>query len=171
MYPTPGHLWYKAQTEVGYRFGQDFQKLLQVETVTGRRKSRSTVSLTEPKYGNEPQSLYPMHPACIDGCFQTVTPSLWARERATVNAVLVPAIIDNLVVYVTIASVLEGLALVILEYTGRGRSEEAKSFFSSCSVFDPASGNVMLEMNGLRYHELDTGSDMHERYMYNRTIW
>ena len=112
-----------------------------------------------------------MHPACIDGCFQTVTPSLWAGERATVNAVLVPAIIDSLVVYPTIASVPEGLSLATSEYTGRGRFDEAKSFFSSCSAFDPASGNVMLEMNGLRYHKLDTGSDMHDRHTYNRTIW
>lgn len=171
IYPTPAHLWYKAQTEVGYGFGPDFQKLLQVETVAGQRKSRSIVSLAEPKSAHEPQSPYPMHPACIDGCFQTVTPSLWAGERATVNAVLVPAVIDNLVVYPNSAGVQEGLSVARSEYTGRGRLEEAKSFFSNCSIFDPASGNIMLKMDGLRYHKLDTGSDMHDRHTYNRTIW
>lgn len=171
MYPTPAQLWYKAQTEVGYGFGPGFQKLLQVETVTGKRKSRSTISLAEPKSGHEPQSPYPMHPASMDSCFQTVTPSLWAGERATVNAVLIPAIIDSLVVYPSIAGVEEGLSLASSEYTGRGRLEEAKSFFSTCSVFDPASGNIMLKMDGLRYHKLATGSDMHDRHTYNRTIW
>lgn len=75
-YPTPAHLWYKAQTEVGYRFGPGFKKQLFIETVAGQRKSRSITSLTEPRSSYSPQSLYPMHPACIDGCFQTVTPSL-----------------------------------------------------------------------------------------------
>ncbi|MCJ1384548.1 hypothetical protein MMC17_007665 [Xylographa soralifera] len=136
-YPTPYHLWYKAQTESVH----------------------------------SPQSLYPMHPACIDGCFQTVTPSLWAGERFTINAVLVHATIDNLVVYQKIAGVEEGISLAKSEYTGRGRMEEAKSFFSSCSVFDQASGKIMLKMNGLRYHKLDMGSDMHDQHTYNRTIW
>ncbi len=171
LYPTPAQLWYKAQIEVGYGFGPDFQKLLQVETLTGQRKSRSTVSLVEPKSSHEPQSSYPMHPACIDGCFQTVTPSLWAGERATLSAVLVPATIDNLVIYSRLVGVQEGLSLARSEYTGRGRLEEAKSFFSTCSVFDQASGNIMLKMDGLRYHKLDTGSDMHDRHTYNRTVW
>ena len=171
LYPTPAQLWYKAQIEVGYGFGPDFQKLLQVETVAGQRKSRSTISLAEPKSGHEPQSLYPLHPASIDSCFQTVTPSLWAGERATINAVLVPATIDNIVLYPSIAGLQVGLSLASSAYTGRGRVEEAKSFYSNCSVFDPASGDIMLKMDGLRYHKLDTGSDMHDRHTYNRTIW
>lgn len=112
-----------------------------------------------------------MHPACIDGCFQTVTPSLWAGDRAAVNAVLVPATIDSLVVYPSIVDIQEGLSLTESKYTGRGRHEEAKSFFSDCSVFDPASGEIVLKMDGLRYHKLDTGSDMHDRHTYNRTVW
>lgn len=112
-----------------------------------------------------------MHPASIDSCFQTVTPSLWAGERATINAVLVPAMIDNIVLYPSIAGLQEGLSLASSEYTGRGRVEEAKSFYSNCSVFDPASGDIMLKMDGLRYHKLDTGSDMHDRHTYNRTVW
>ncbi|ERF75982.1 hypothetical protein EPUS_01348 [Endocarpon pusillum Z07020] len=170
-YPTPAHLWYKAQTEVGYGFGPGFQKQLFVETVAGQRESRSITSLTEPESAHSPQSLYPMHPACIDGCFQTVTPSLWAGERATINAVLVPATLDNLVVYPKVSGVEEGLSLARSQYTGRGRREEAKSFFSDCSVFDQASGKIMLKMNGLRYYKLDMGSDMHDRHTYNRTIW
>ena len=171
IYPMLASLWYKAQTEAGYGFGPEFQKLLQIETVTGQRQCRSTVALTEPKSGHEPQSPYPMHPACIDGCFQTVTPSLWAGERATISAVLVPATIDNLVVYPGIAGVPEGLSIASSRYTGRGRLEETKSFFSSCSVFDPGSGKPLLKLDGLRYHKLDTGNDMHDRHTYNRTVW
>lgn len=171
VYPTPCHLWYKAQTEVGYGFGPGFQRQLFVECLAGKRNSRSIVSLTEPESAHSPQSLYPMHPACIDGCFQTVTPSLWAGERAAMNAVLVPATIDNLIIYPKIAGIERGLSLANSEYSGRGRMEEAKSFFSSCSVFDQASGKIMLKMDGLRYHKLDMGSDMHDQHTYNRTIW
>ena len=169
-YPTPYHLWYKTQTEVGYGFGPGFQRQLFVEVVARKRESRSIVSLTEPESAHSPQILYPMHPACIDGCFQTVTPSLWAGERFTIYAVPVPATIDNLMIYQKTAGVEEGVSLAKSEYTGRGRMEEAKSFFSSCSVFDQASGKIMLKMDGLRYHKLDIGSDMHDQHTYNRTI-
>ena len=170
-YPTPAHLWYKAQSEVGYGFGPTFTKQLLVETVAGRRESRSLTSLVEPPSAHSPQSLYPMHPACIDGCFQTVTPSLWAGQRATINAVLVPAGIDDLVIYPKLPDVEQALSLARSEYTGRGRIEEAKNFFSNCSVFDQVSGKIMLKMEGLRYHKLDTGRDTHDRHTYNRTIW
>ena len=170
-YPTSAHLWYKAQIEVGYGFGPGFQRQLFVETVAGQRESRATISLTEPESAHSPQSLYPMHPACIDGCFQTVTPSLWSGERATIDAVLVPATIDNLVVYPKIPGSEEGLSLAKSGYTGRGRIEETKSFFSDCSVFDKASGKILLKMDGLRYHKLDTGRDTHDLHTYNGTIW
>ncbi|KAL8737061.1 MAG: hypothetical protein Q9181_002058 [Wetmoreana brouardii] len=43
------------------------------------------------------------------------------------------------------------------EYSGRGRLEEAKSFFSNCSVYDPESGAILMQMSGLRFAKLDTG--------------
>jgi NADPH:quinone reductase-like Zn-dependent oxidoreductase len=170
-YPTPFHLWYKAQAEVGYGFGPGFQKLLSTEVVTGKRKCRSLLSLLEPKSAHSPQSLYPMHPACIDCCFQTVTPSLWAGERYALNAVLVPASIDDLMIYPKISGAETGLSLANSEYTGRGRVEEAQSFFSNCEVFEPQSGECLLKMSGLRYHKLDTGTNVHSRHTYSRTVW
>jgi acyl transferase domain-containing protein len=95
-YPTSGQMWYRAQREAGYGFGPSFQKLLSVESRSGQRHGRSLVSLSEPKSKWDPQSYYPIHPASLDGCFQTVTPSLWAGERSSLNAVLVPSIIDDL---------------------------------------------------------------------------
>jgi len=170
-FPTPAHLWYKPQTEVGYGFGPGFKKQLFIESTAGQRNSRSITSLAEPESAHSPQSLYPMHPACIDGCFQTVTPSLWAGQKETIDAVLVPATIDDLVIYKKIIGAKEGLSIAESEYTGRGRIEEAKSFFSGCSVFDQSSGKIMLKMEGLRYHELDTGKGMHDQHTYNRYTW
>src|SRR5204863_946190 len=96
-YATASRLWYKAMHDAGYNFGPLFQKHLEVESVPETRQSRSLVSLAEPPSAWV-QSVYPMHPACIDGCFQSVAPSLWNGNRSSINAVLVPAIVDDVVI-------------------------------------------------------------------------
>ena len=168
---SPGHLWYKALTDVGYGFGPHFQKQLTVESIAGQRKSRSLVSLIEPPSAWSPQSPYPMHPACIDGCFQTVTPSLWAGERSAINAVLVPAVVDDLVINPAATRPAVGLSVTNSEYIGRGRKEEAKNYLSNCSVFDPDTGSLLLRLTGLRYHKLDTGEGPHASHTYNHSVW
>ncbi|KAF7917217.1 uncharacterized protein EAE98_010322 [Botrytis deweyae] len=157
QYPTSGKVWYKAQAEAGYGFGPSFQKLLKVESSSGQRQSRAQVSLAEPASKWSPQSYYPIHPAALDGCFQTVTPALWAGERSSVNAVLVPSIIDDLIINSVPAGLQEGLSLASSEYSGRGRLEEAKSYFANCSVYHPDTGALLMQMSALRFAKLDTG--------------
>ena len=168
---SPGRLWYKALSDVGYGFGPHFQKQLTVESITGQRKSRSHVTLAEPPSAWSPQSPYPMHPACIDGCFQTVTPSLWSGDRSAINAVLVPAVVDNLLINPVTTRPELGLSVTISEYTGRGREEESKNYLSNCSVYDPVTGSLLLQLSGLRYHKLDTGKGSQATHIYNRSIW
>lgn len=112
-----------------------------------------------------------MHPVCIDGCFQTVTPSLWAGERSAISAVLIPASIDSLVINSAVIRPPSGISVSSSEYTGRGRLEEAKNHLSNCSVYDPQTGVMLLKLDGLRYHELDTGIDTHAAHTYNRIMW
>lgn len=171
VHPTPAHLWYKAQSEVGYGFGPSFQRTLMTETLAGQRRSRCTTLLEEPQSAHSPQSPYPMHPACIDGCFQTVTPSLWSGERPSINAVLVPATVDDLIIYAKVDNAKEGLSVATSHYNGRGRMEESKNFHSNCTVFDLETSLPLLKMQGLHYHKLDTGRDVHQKHTYNRTIW
>lgn len=168
---TPAHLWYKAQKDVGYGFGPLFQKLQDVETLTGQRQARIKVSLEEPPSAYSPQSIYPMHPVCIDGCFQTVTPSLWAGDRSAVNAVLVPASIDSLVIHPVVSRPQSGISVSQSLYTGRGRLEEAKSYLSNCAVYNPDTASPLLKLDGLRYHKLDTGIDTHAAHTYTRAMW
>lgn len=97
QHPVYGSSWYKAMHEAGYNFGPLFQKVLEIESLSASRNSRSKVSLALPME-EIPQSYFPLHPVCMDGCLQTVVPSLWAGNRAEVNAVLIPAIIDGLVI-------------------------------------------------------------------------
>lgn len=169
-YPTSGQMWYKAQGETGYGFGPDFQRLLEVESVSGQRHCRTLVSLIEPKSKWAPQSSYPIHPASLDGCFQTVTPSLWAGERSSLNAVLVPSIIDDLIINRVGTDLKKGLSIASSEYSGRGRLEEAKSYFSNCSVYDSESGAVLMQMSGLRFAKLDTVAKP-DPHTFDRISW
>ena len=168
--PTTGQLWYKAQSEIGYGFGPAFQKLLQVESTSGQRHSRSIVSLTDPASKWSPQSYYPVHPAALDGCFQTVTPALWAGERDSLNSVVVPSIIDSLIINKVPAHLEEGLSVANSQYSGRGRLEEAKSYFANCSVHDPATGALLVQLSGLRFAKLDTGVKA-DPHTFDRISW
>ncbi|KAI9688389.1 MAG: Type I Iterative PKS [Bathelium mastoideum] len=169
-HPTSGQMWYKAQTEVGYGFGPSFQKLHKVESTSGQRHCRSLVSLTEPESKWSPQSYYPIHPASLDGCFQTVTPSLWSGERSSLNAVLVPSIVDSLVVNRVRPTLKEGLSIADSQYSGRGRLEEAKSYFSNCSVYDSDTGALLMQMSGLHFAKLDTGLKP-DPHTFDRISW
>ena len=112
-----------------------------------------------------------MHPVCIDGCFQTVAPSLWAGERSAIDAVLIPAAIDDLIINPMITRTAAGLSVTNSEYAGRGRHEEANNYLSNCSVFDPETGSLLLKLSGLRYHKLDTGARPHAAHTYNSSVW
>ncbi|RFU28992.1 hypothetical protein B7463_g7334, partial [Scytalidium lignicola] len=155
---APASLWYKAMSDAGYGFGPLFQRLQEVEAISGDRCSRSLISLIEPT-STWQQSPYPMHPVIIDACFQSVTPSLVAGKRTAMNAVLVPAIIDDLIIHPRKAQHEIGLSAAYSEYVGRGRPEENKNYMASCSVYDRETGAALLQLKGLRFHKLDTGKD------------
>jgi acyl transferase domain-containing protein len=167
---TPGHLWYKAMHDAGYNFGPHFQKHLEIESTAGQRHSRSLVSLVQPASAWD-QSCYPMHPACIDGCFQSVAPSLWKGDRSNINSVLVPAIVDNIVIASRPALPEQGISITTSEYLGVGRKEDMKNYSSSGSVYDPTTGNLVFEITGLRYHRLETREDIHAAHIYTRLGW
>ncbi|RDW89666.1 putative polyketide synthase [Coleophoma cylindrospora] len=169
-YPTPGRLWYKAMHDAGYYFGPVFQKQIEVETLSGSQTSRSLVSLMEPEE-EYTQSSYPMHPVCIDGCFQTVGPSLWKGNRSTVNAVLVPAIIDSIIINTRETRPNVGISLTSAEFVGIGRRDETKNFKSNASVYHPDTGALLFQVTGLRYSRLETQADLHATHSYCRVDW
>ncbi|KAL8895775.1 MAG: hypothetical protein Q9192_003453 [Flavoplaca navasiana] len=166
---TDGQTWYKAMNDAGYNFGPLFQKQLEVDSTSGERHSRSIVSFAEPE-SEHPQSHYPIHPACIDGCLQTSAPSLWKGDRSSVNAVLVPAIIDEVII--TDRQHPEtAIADTNSQYVGLGRREETKSYMSNASVYCPSSGSLLFRVSGLRYHKLDTQEDPYASHNYSRVTW
>ncbi|KAI4270007.1 MAG: hypothetical protein LQ337_006959, partial [Flavoplaca oasis] len=143
--------------DAGYNFGPLFQKQLEVDSTSGERHSRSIVSFAEPE-SEYPQAHYPIHPTCIDGCSKTSAPSLWKGDRSSVNAVLVPAIIDEVII--TDRQHPEtAIADTNSQYVGLGRREETKSYMSNASMYCPRSGSLLFRVSGLRYHKLDTKED------------
>jgi acyl transferase domain-containing protein len=170
-YPTPGRAWYKAMAEAGYNFGDSFRNHLMVESMTGQRKSRSTVSLKPPpsSYG---QSFYPMHPACIDGCFQTVSPALWKGDRTDVGAVLVPSVLSSLVISGGRTELPEeAISVASAHWLGLGRTDAPRNYGTNCSVYDPNDGALLLEMKDLKFAELETSEEEGPGHTFTQMSW
>ncbi|KAF5878019.1 putative polyketide synthase protein [Botrytis fragariae] len=167
---TPGRSWYKALAAAGYNFGPAFQKHLMVESTTGKRASRSTVSMIVPESSYE-QSFYPMHPASIDGCFQTVSPALWEGDRTTVGTVLVPSVISSLIISGRGQLPDEAISIASATYSGLGRRDAHKNYGTSCSVYHPASGDLLLQLEGLKFAELETSEDEKPVHTFTHLLW
>ncbi|KAK8429569.1 putative polyketide synthase [Phyllosticta citricarpa] len=169
-HPASGKLWYKAMEDVGYGFGPVFQKHLETECTSGQRKSRSLIDLTVPP-SDYVQSQYPMHPACIDACLQTCAPALWKGNRSSVNAVLIPAIIDDLEISSTAASPSTGMSVASASYVGVGRPEEAKNYMADATVYEPESGAFLFQVRGLRFHKLEMSAGSYANHKFTRLSW
>lgn len=165
-----GMAWYKAMEDAGYGFGPLFQRQLEVEAIAGQKRSRATVDMADPPSAY-PQSFYPIHPACLDGCLQTCAPSLWSGRRNSVNAVLVPAIIDELTIVQQDGKTGTGIGISTAKYVGLGRKDLTKNFMSDSSVYDTESGNLLVRISGLRYHKLDTRESPYEAHKYSSVVW
>ncbi|KAL2069921.1 hypothetical protein VTL71DRAFT_14600 [Oculimacula yallundae] len=169
-YPTPGRSWYKALAEAGYNFGPAFQGHLSVESTTGERESRSVVSLREPpsSYG---QSFYPIHPACIDACFQTVSPALWQGDRTTVGAVLVPSVISSLIINARNQQPEEAISVASAQFAGIGRLDAPRNYATNASVYNPKDGALLFELKGLKFAELETGEQEKPKHTFTHLSW
>ncbi|KAK7422917.1 hypothetical protein QQZ08_009273 [Neonectria magnoliae] len=165
-------LWYGSMADAGYGFGPSFQKQLEVEVTLGEPKSRSLVSLTSPA-SKWKQSYYPLHPAVMDGCFQTVSPSLWHGDRSAVDSLLIPAGVDSLTISAFPQDQLPevGLSVSSAKYLGRGRFEDKIHYSSYASVYHPETGAAIFDMKGLRYHRLETQNTSSQPYPYTRLEW
>lgn len=170
LHPVPGTVWYKAMSDVGYKFGKSFQKLLLAETVSGSRQCRSHIDLVPPtsKYL---QSEYPLHPVALDGCMQSCAPGLWRGMRSSVDAVLVPATIDDIIVRTTDRMPAKGVSDSISVMGVPGRFEEAKNYASSAKVYDFETGELIFKLTGLRYHKLDFQDSPYAAHKYSRLLW
>ncbi|KAL9111466.1 MAG: hypothetical protein Q9227_004144 [Pyrenula ochraceoflavens] len=170
-HPSPGKLWYKAMADVGQIWGPDFQQILSVEATEGQSYSRSIVSLVPPSSKWEPQSEYPLHPACMDGLVQAVFPAYYDGSHANVEGVLLPARIDQLTVSGRTRNSHEALSIGTCEFQSVGIPEESRKLLSNASVFDPLSGDFIMELKGLAFTPLDVDKSFHLSHTYSRLSW
>ncbi|KAI0441390.1 putative polyketide synthase [Xylaria telfairii] len=154
-YPQSAKLWYKAQQEVGMGFGSTFQKIEHIESVSGSRTCRATVSMLPPSSKWDPQSYYPVHPAVLDACLQTATSANAAGERSLIKDTMIPALVDDMVINKMPRDVAKGLSVAESIYTGRGRKDVAKSWTANIAIHNPDSGELLIRVRGLNYIRLD----------------
>lgn len=170
QHSTPAGTWYKAMREVGYSFGPSFQKQLAVEAVAGRRSNRALVSLDHPP-SSHAQSEYPLHPACLDSCFQAGSASLHRGHRAGVSQLLLPAVVDELTIPAQASSPVKGMALASAQYIGKGRKSDAKRYKSHVDVYDVDNGRLVFRLRGLHYHALDSAPEAQLQHTFTRLVW
>ncbi|KAI4952622.1 Type I Iterative PKS [Alternaria rosae] len=170
QHATPAALWYKSMSDVGYNFGKAFQKLQSVEATSGSRQCRSQVDFSFPE-SDFTQSAYPIHPAVFDGCMQSCAPGLWRGIKSSVNAVLVPAIIDDVVVRTDTGLLGTAISVSKTVFSGPGRKDLAKNHSSSAKVYDPTTGGLVFKLTGLHYHMLDFQDNPYAAHSYSRLVW
>jgi acyl transferase domain-containing protein len=153
--PQGAGLWYKVERDIGMEFGPAFQKLISIEATSGVRACRTLVSLSPPDSPFSPQSYYPIHPAALDGCFQTPIPANMAGERINVRDAMIPAIVDDVIINKVPVGLKEGLSYATSVYSGRGRPDQDKSWVANTSVYDHETGALAMRITGLNYVKLD----------------
>jgi len=151
----PARGWYKVKRDTGMEFGPAFQKLLKVEATAGVRACRTLLSLSAPDGPFAPQSYYPIHPAALDGCLQSPIPANAVGERINVRDVMIPVLIDEIIINPVRSDLNEGISNAESVYSGRGRSDQDKSWVANTSVYDSETGKLAVRMTGVNYVKLD----------------
>ncbi|KAH6855501.1 hypothetical protein B0I37DRAFT_423972 [Chaetomium sp. MPI-CAGE-AT-0009] len=168
--PTSAKLWYKAQNEIGMNFGPAFQKVLSIEATSGQQTSRALLSLEPPKSKWEPQSYYPIHPAVLDACLQSVTPALVAGERSRIQDITIPSVLDDIIINKVPKVLQEGLSLAESVFTERGRKDQLKSYYANINVYDPETGALFVRVRGMHVTKLDGGPKA-DPHTFHRVSW
>ncbi|KAF9884922.1 hypothetical protein FE257_000913 [Aspergillus nanangensis] len=152
---VPVQRWYKATSDIGMGFGPVFKRMLQVESTSGVRACRVLLTMKPPDSAHSPQSYYPVHPAALDGCFQTPIPANMEGDIVNVRDVMIPTIVDEVIINKLPPELSDAIADASSVYSGRGRLDEDKSWVASSSIFDSQSGALMVRITGLHYIKLD----------------
>ncbi|PYH94535.1 ketoacyl-synt-domain-containing protein [Aspergillus ellipticus CBS 707.79] len=160
---TPGYLWHKAFAETGLDHEPAFQRLQKVETRAGKRHCRSLVTLTDPPVPYDPQSLYPIHPAALEGLFQAITPALCAGIRAHLRECLVPSTIDDMIINPSGGSD-TGLAIASSLHSHGHDSNRGDA-----SLYDET-GSLLVQVQGVSYAPIHIDNPIPTQWL-TRDIW
>ncbi|KAI3327074.1 reducing type I polyketide synthase [Xylariaceae sp. AK1471] len=167
-YPMSNGTWYKRMRAYGFNFGPAFQKIIAMESSSSQRTGRSKVSL-QPPTSKWTQSSYPLHPACMDGCFQSVT-ATWDGDSRVMDT-LIPLQIDSLFVPFRSQQPEEGISAARSDFTGVGRVDVMKNYAFSCAVYHPDEGSLVFDMKGIRYATLGNAEGTSSSHAYCHLSW
>jgi acyl transferase domain-containing protein len=167
-YPMSNGTWYKKMRAYGFNFGPAFQKIVAMESSSSQRTGRSKVSLQAP-VTEWTQSAYPLHPACMDGCFQSVT-ATWDGDSSVMDT-LIPLQIDSLFVPFRSKQPDEGISVARSDFTGVGRVDVMKNYAFSCAVYEPDGGDLVFDMKGIRYATLGNADSTASSHAYCQLRW
>lgn len=104
-----------------------------------------------------------MHPISVDGILQACGPALWNGNRTNMNAVIIPANIDDIVICPRPNSTTTSTAVVSSSYTGLGDPNETKNFTVNVNVYDIDTGLLLFQLSKLRTSILNTRAVSHYR--------
>lgn len=155
QYPQSFSTWYKTQREVGMDFGPSFQRVSQLEAVSGQRSCRALVDLVAPSSKWDPQSRYSLHPAVLDACLHTLMAPNACNEHSLVKETQLPGVTDECFINPISLGMRKGLVLSQSKYSGRGRPDQAKGLLGNVAVYDAASGAVLMGLKNLHYATLE----------------
>ena len=164
---VPGSIWYKAMRDVGYHFGPAFQPCLLVESKADSRRCRALIKLDVPE-SRYPQSHYSMHPAAIDGSLQIATVALNRGLHSAIRTLMPPALIDDLVIFPQ-PNATRGIVASEAVWSGVGRSEDTKRYVSDIRTFVEGSNDLLLHLQGLRYHAISASMD--QPHAFTQIVW
>ena len=167
---VPVERWYKATRDIGMGFGPVFKRMLQVESTSGVRACRVLLTMQPPASAHSPQSYYPVHPAVLDGCFQTPIPANMQGDIVNIRDVMIPTIVDEVIINSVPTQLNDAIADANSIYSERGRPEEDKSWIANSSVYDSHSGALMVRVTGLHYIKLDVPPDP-DPHTFDHITW
>lgn len=166
-----GEIWYKTLAEIGYGYGPAFQKMISVESLAGSLEARSRLSLTGPEALTD-EEWVPIHTSALDGCLHTILPAAWRGDRNNPSQLLVPVSIDSLNIHLTDPSELAvGFSISSAEYIGRGRPDDVKSYSGSCSVYNEATGRLVLKVQGLKQSAISAKIEKRDPMNFHSISW
>jgi acyl transferase domain-containing protein len=166
----PVERWYKSTREIGMGFGPVFKRMLQVESTVGKRECRVLLTMDPPPSAYSPQSYYPIHPAALDGCFQTPIPANMQGDIVNVQNVMIPRIVDEVVINRVASQLNDAVAEANSVYSGRGRPDEDKNWIANSTVYDSQTGALMVRITGLNYVRLDVLPDP-DPHTFDKVTW
>ncbi len=169
-HPQPPRLWYQTLEEIGMHFGPGFQRILEIEAVSGARKCRTLISMAPPGSAWSPQSRYLLHPAVLDGVLQTPIAANALGERINIRWAMLPVFIEECIINNAPYPLRMAIAEASSVYSGRGRRDLDKSWMANTSVYDRGSGMLVTRIAGLRYAQLDVPAKP-DPHTIHRVTW